>query len=152
MAFEINMYKTQSENNRVDKVLYDGIKIYGTLRNESEIVKPVIRIEGNEFIGYNYCHIPIWNRYYFIRDITSVRNNIFDLHLEVDTLMSFKDSLRKEAAIIDKQAKIKDANMYIDDGDWIIQNNEFIQILNWDNGFNNEGEFILIASGGELTI
>lgn len=152
MAFEINMYKTQSENNRVDKVLYDGIQISGTLRNESEIVHPVIRIEGNEFIGYNYCQIPIWNRYYFIRDITSVRNNIFDLHLEVDTLMSFKDSLRKEAAIIDKQAKIKDANMYIDDGDWIVQNNEFIQILNWDNGFNNEGEFILIAAGGELTI
>ena len=72
------------------------------------------------------------------------------LSLEVDVLMSFKEQIKQESAVIDKQSRVLDANMYIDDGDWVVQNNEFIQIKNFDNGFNNEGEFILIVAGGGL--
>lgn len=149
MSFSITLYKTQSENRKVTKTLYDGVQLTGNLREESDIVHPVILIEGN-YIGHNYCYISEWGRYYYIRDVELVRTNLIRLTLEVDVLMSFKDSIKKESAILDKQARILDANMYIDDGDWVIQNNEFIQIKNFPNGFNNEGEFILIVAGGGL--
>lgn len=147
--FNIVLYKTNNEVNRVNKTLYDGLQITGALRNETEVLHPVVLIEGN-YEGFNYCHIPIWERYYFIRDHRSVRNNLTELNLEVDVLMSFKDEIKREQAIIDKQSSIANANMYIDDGDWIVQNNEFIQFIDFQNGFNNEGEFILIAAGGGI--
>ena len=133
---------------KVDKKLSIGYGIEGTLRNETEVVHPVVLIEGEYLADYNYAHIEEFNRYYFIRDMKSVRNNIIQLSLEVDVLMSYSEQLRNNPAIIDKQQSLSNANMYIDDGDWIIQNNEAIQILDFEGGFNNEGEFILIAAGG----
>ena len=149
MSFSITLYRTKSENNRVAKTLYDGVQLTGNLREESDVVHPEILIEGN-YIGYNYCYIPEWERYYYIRDIHLLRTNLMRLSLEVDVLMSFKEQIKQESAVIDKQSRVLDANMYIDDGDWVVQNNEFIQIKNFDNGFNNEGEFILIVAGGGL--
>lgn len=147
--FNIDLYIVSDENNKVNKTLNKGIQIQGALRNETDVVHPTILIEGS-FWSYNYCYIEEWGRYYFIRDKRSVRNNLIELNLEVDVLMSHREQLLKVAAIIDKQSRISSANMYLDDGDWIIQNNEFISVLDFPNGFNNEGEFILIAAGGEV--
>lgn len=152
MAFNIILYNTLDENNKLSKTLEDFFEISGSLRNETEIVHPVILIELDNIAGFNYCYIPDWNRYYFIRDVRSVRNSLIELHLEVDPLMSFKNEIKNVAAIIDKQSSLSNANMYIDDGDWIIQNDEFIQIRELPDGFNNEGEFILIAAGGGQVI
>lgn len=149
MAFDITLYKTNDENRKVTKTLYDGIQLTGNLREESNIIHPEILIEG-DYIGHNYCYIHDWGRYYYIRDINLVRTSLMRISLEVDVLMSFKEQIKLESAVIDKQSGILNANMYLDDGDWIVQNNEFIQIKNFSNGFNNEGEFILIVAGGGL--
>ena len=148
--FNIDLYIVSDENHKVNKTLNQGIQITGTLRNETDVVHPTILIEGS-FWKYNYCYIAEWCRYYYIRDKRSIRNNLIELNLEVDVLMSHREQLMKVNAIIDKQASISNANMYLDDGDWIVQNNEFINIINFSNGFNNEGEFILIAAGGGVS-
>lgn len=148
--FDIDLFIVSDENHRVNKKLNEKQTITGSLRNETDVVHPVILIEG-AFWNYNYCYISEWDRYYYIRDKRSIRNNLIELNLEVDVLMSHKEQLLKVNAIIDKQASISNANMYIDDGDWIVQNNEFINIINFSNGFNNEGEFILIAAGGGVS-
>jgi len=148
--FNIDLYIVSDENHKVNKTLNQGIQITGTLRNETDVVHPTILIEGS-FWKYNYCYIAEWGRYYYIRDKRSIRNNLIELNLEVDVLMSHREQLMKVNAIIDKQASISNANMYLDDGDWIVQNNEFINIINFSNGFNNEGEFILIAAGGGVS-
>ena len=145
--FDIDLFIVSDENHRVNKKLNEKQTITGSLRNETDVVHPVILIEGL-FWKYNYCYIAAWDRYYYIRDKRSIRNNLVELNLEVDVLMSHREQLLKVNAIIDKQESISNANMYIDDGDWIVQNNEFINIINFSNGFNNEGEFILIAAGG----
>lgn len=152
MAFEMVLYNVLDENNKVSKTLEGPFQITGTLRNESEVVHPTILIEYIGAFNFNYCHIPVWNRYYFIREVKSVRNYLWELSLEVDVLMSFADEIKKVPAIIDKQASISNANMYIDDGDWVVQNDEFIQIRELPSGFNDEGEFILIAAGGGQVI
>lgn len=146
--FTITLYITMDEVNRVTKRLSNGIQLTGSLRNETEIIRPTVLIESPLNVGYNYCYIESFGRYYYITDKKSVRNGIIELYLEVDPLMSFSSKIKNTPAIIDKQASLSNANMYIDDGDWIIQNNEWIQILDFPSGFNNEGEFILIAAGG----
>lgn len=150
--FDIILYNVLDQNNKVDKKLEDGLDITGNLRTESDVVHPSILIEHSLPMSHNYCYIPVWNRYYYIRDVRSVRNNIVELKLEVDVLMSFRSQIRNVPAIIDKQASLSNSNMYIDDGDWVVQNDEFIQIRELPSGFNNEGEFILIAAGGSGVI
>ena len=76
MAFTISLFKTDSENNRVVKVLTDEKQLSGELRNQTSVLNPTIRIESTDNIsGYNYCYISEFGRYYYITDIVSVRTN-----------------------------------------------------------------------------
>ena len=146
--FNIILYNTIDETNKVTKKLMDALKIVGALRNETDVVHPIVLVEGDFIADFNYCYIEEFHRYYYVRDMKSIRNKLIELNLEVDVLMSYDKQIRNTPAIIDKQSSLSEANMYIDDGDWVVQNNEWIQILDFPNGFNNEGEFILIAAGG----
>lgn len=87
----INLYAYDGEPNVMYKQFRDNntLLISGTLRNECDIMNPVIEIELNtaDFV-YNYAQIPTFNRYYFITRVVVVRAKVFRLYLSVDVLMS----------------------------------------------------------------
>ena len=94
----------------------------------------------------NYCFIPKFNRYYFIDEIIPITGDRSIIKCRVDVLESFKDDIKSLTAIINKQETI--ADKFIDDGSWIVENKDFLQSYNFSNGFNDNGEFILITAGG----
>ena len=59
----------------------------GSLRDESSVENPTIRIE--ESSDFNYAYIQEYNRYYYVVDIIRVRTGIMDIVLKVDVLQSF---------------------------------------------------------------
>jgi len=66
-----------------------------------------IKITWDSFIyqnvlSANYVYIPDFNRYYFINDITSVRQNLWRLSLHVDVLMSYKKEILNTKAFISR--------------------------------------------------
>lgn len=69
-------------------VIYNGIKITW----DSFIY--------NYVLSANYVYIPDFNRYYFINDITSVRQNLWRLTLHVDVLMSYKNEIGNTKAFV----------------------------------------------------
>lgn len=142
----ITLYYNKSDEDHVYKDITPYIVLTGTLRNDSSIINPYIRVESTEVIDSNYCYIPLWNRYYYIDEIISYRTNIYDLSLRVDPLMSFKDEIMELDVIINKQDSDY-TNLYLDDGDWIMENKMFNEVYTFSNGFNNNGEFILIVAG-----
>ena len=75
------------EDNQV-YVMYNGVKITW----DSFINKYVL--------SANYVHIPEFNRYYFINDIVSIRQNLWQITLSVDVLMSYKDQILKTNAFV----------------------------------------------------
>lgn len=103
-GFTLNLYQSTAESNHVDKTNYLHLvgTLSGTLRTSSNIVNPVIRIEYSQFPNFNYVYIPQFNRYYFINEIVSINNNVWDIVLHVDVLMSFKDLIRSQYAYIER--------------------------------------------------
>lgn len=145
---EIKLFKTLSPRKKLVKELTDGITLTGTLRSQSSVMSPSLQIQDIAVIGYNYCYIPDFGRYYYINDINALRANLFELSLGIDVLMTYALEIRGNYAIVDKVENFGVAFNYINDGSWINTNRTDQSIINFANGFNDNGEFILITAGG----
>ena len=73
----------------------------------------------------NYCYISDFNRYYYIDDIVSIANNLWEISLDCDVLYTYKDKIIENDAFIDRQE-----NLY---------NDEIIdEIRVYEQGYNLE--------------
>lgn len=141
----ITLYKNISEKNRLDKTLIEPIPLVGTLKAETSLINPILIIESESVITSNYLYILEFDRFYYINDITVLRNNLYQLSCSVDVLTTWKSAILNLDAIIEKQKE--KADMYIDDGSFVNECRTFNTIINFDNGFNEVGELILITCG-----
>ena len=145
---EIKLYKTSSPRKKLVKDLTDGITLTGTLRGQSSIMSPSLQIQDIAVIGYNYCYIPDFGRWYYINGIDALRSNLYELSLGIDVLMSYAAEIRNNTAIIDKVENYGAAYNYINDGSFVNSNRMKQDIINFPQGFNADGEYILITAGG----
>ena len=116
--FTINLYNMTTALNRVDKTKYmtPTVSVSGTMRNATSILSPSFNIKisnQSDVMMSNYCYIPILKRYYFITDIVAVNNDIYQINLSCDVLMSFKNDILKQQAVIARQEN--DYNVDLDD-------------------------------------
>ena len=144
---EIRLYNNISDNRTIRKKLLNEFLLSGTLRDSCSLLGPVINIESSNVLRFNYAYIPDFQRYYFVKEITNLRKNIWTLELEVDTLMSFKGDILALQVVVDKQSSDNLGDEYIDDGSLVADSFTFKNVYNFSNGFNNSGEYILITAG-----
>ena len=144
----IKIYHNYSANNKLNKTISLLIEKNVKLKNETNIIRPTIILTGDISNNMNYVYIPKFNRYYYIVDKKSINNEMYEIFLEVDVLMSFKEIILNLHCIIDKQQDLSNINKYYNDGSFIVSSKEFIKTINFPNGFNENGEFILITAGG----
>lgn len=150
---QISLFTCTAENNRVDKTDYISNRFVmdGAFRNESSVVDPVILIEKSnpsEFY-YNYMYIPDFKRWYYINDYITVRNNLWELHAHVDVLYTWRASITQMKAVIDKTQNLADANMYMDDGSFVMDSRKYNTVIPFPNSLSQNGEYILICAGGQ---
>lgn len=142
---DITLYQNISENNRVGKTLINAQTFTGDLRQSTSIINPVIMLNADNPTVYNYAYIPAFNRYYFINKIEAYRTGLFILTMSVDVLETYKTEIKGMLAIIDKNETV--GNNYFNDGSFVLDSRAYNQIINFSNGFNDNGEFILITAG-----
>lgn len=144
---DITLQINNSEKNRLDKSITDIVTLSGTLREQTSIINPVIVIEGDlsSFVNCNYMTISAFNRSYFINNITSINNNLFEISAHVDVLSTYKSQIRENSAIIARQEK--KWNLYLNDGVFKTYQNPYIVTKAFPSGFT-EQHFIFSVAGG----
>lgn len=147
----LTLYKTSSDRRRLSKslsVIKDNISCI--IKDMNDIYTPRLILENDDLSldKCNYAYISEFGRYYYINDIRPLTGNRVELVLSVDVLMSFKGELYSIPLIIDKQERENNANKYFNDGSYLATQKEFLRILEFGNGFNEAGTYILIACGG----
>ena len=145
---EIKLYKTSSPRKKLVKDLTDGITLVGTLRAQSSVMSPTFTVQDTAVVGYNYCYIPDFGRWYYINNIDALRSNLYELSLDIDVLMTYAAQIITNDAIIDKTQSGESSYVYIDDGSIVNTVRHTVETINFPNGFNEQGEFILITAGG----
>lgn len=107
----LKLYNTNSETNRINKMLTDETEFDVRLKDKSSVVNPVLLLKSETYINFNYAYIPKFQRYYFVDDISVFPNKMYLLTLRCDVLTSFKDDILKSYARIVEQTN---SNAYYD--------------------------------------
>lgn len=113
---------------------------------ESSVISPTITLRQNHPYNTNYCYIPEFERYYFVRDWSfTAQTGLWTASLECDVLASFRDEIGKSSQYILRSASAYNGNIldttYPTKTDFQ-QNVNYITNLGWVNTIDN-GTYIV---------
>ena len=145
---DIVLCTTGSEKERIVKTLSNETTFTGTLREESSVINPSFIIQAENPSTYNYCYISSFNRYYFITNITSIRTNLWRIDCAVDVLMSFSSDILNLDVIVSNLSSGESDNTYFSGEQWQTTVKTKTDVINFPSGLLDDGEYILITSGG----
>lgn len=146
---EVQFYYNQSDSRVINKHLVemDNNVFEGVPRGDVSVMNPVIRFENDGILRFNYAYVPELQRYYSVVDRTAFRDGVWDITFAVDVLMSFRRDIMNLSVVVDKQSMGSNGDEYIDDGSLVSENVMFQSLYEFPNGFNDNGEYILITAG-----
>lgn len=145
---EISFYNNVSEKEKIGKTLKNKTTLTGFLKQVTSVINPVITVEMKNPSQYNYVHIPQFHRYYFISDMVNIKNNLWEIHMNVDVLESFKTQIKANKAIIEKSEQTASSNEYFNDGSTFYHDSrEYNEIAMFQRGFDTAPSYILITAG-----
>ena len=142
-TFEIKTYNYSGETSRVDKTDYltPISTLSGVLRGEASLLNFNVLIQSDTVPNFNYCYIDKFKRYYYVTEPVSVRQNLWEMTMQVDALMTYKDSLLKCEGYIDRNEYIQN-KMIIDNNRAIMQGADFEEDTITNELFGS-GSFVL---------
>lgn len=150
MGFSVSLGINTSPNEKIGKEVSYSISLAGCiLKDMTSVLKPTIQVRcGDEIMRMNYMNIPFFNRKYFIDDIVSLKNDIWDISGHVDVLDTYMNGILSNSIILEGTENIN-INKYLPNPDVFITNCKHLtNILNFPSGLSDTGEFILITAGG----
>ena len=143
-VMQIILYNNESPKNKIQKSITQIASMVGVLRGEADVVNPTIRIYSENLPLFNYAMIPEFSRYYYLRNVRAVRQDIFDISLQSDPLMSF-DLSDVTGVVVESQ---NGGSNYLPNRNWVRLVKSKTDILNFSSGLLETGEYILITAGG----
>ena len=143
----IEVGNTNDAQEVVNKTFNVVKELNGFLRENCDILNPVITIQTSNPTSYNYCYIPSFGRYYYITNFTSLKNNIWEIHLKIDVLKTYANDIKNHSAIIERQSY--KYNVYQNDNEFISLNYKKIVTKEFPTGFTKNGSIVLTVSGGD---
>ena len=146
---QVNLCQNLSENNIINKSISVVDTADCTIKGPISVENPVLILDYDSSLqDINYIVIPEFNRCYYITDIVNLTGHRYQITCKSDVLESFKDAILNLTAVIDKQEAMTAGNLFLDDGSFVSENKEFNTVINFTDGFNDDGEYILITAGG----
>lgn len=112
---EIRFYIMSESRNTINKNLGDYTTTFLKLKSQDvDVINPTLTLKFLEYPKFNYLHIPVLSRYYFIDDIFIRTDKTYELRCSVDVLQSFKDDILRGRGLITQG---KNYNPYYGDFD-----------------------------------
>lgn len=152
MSFNIRLMLNKSADNVADKDFETIDTLTGTLKEETSITNPSIRINYTGALqNVNYFYIPQFQRYYFVTDIRSIRNNIWEISGHCDVLTTaLKLSSLGDCIGITKKQENKN-NLYLNDGSFRVYQDPIVTTKLFPAGFNTFSYVLAVAGGRSAT-
>ena len=148
MSLTVNLYKNESPVEKIGKTLSDSITVSDVvLKKDTSVLKPVLLTnDARDVYEYNYMYIQEFGRYYFIDDIVSVNNNLWEISAHVDVLETYKAAILSNQAVIRRQTN--KFNTYLNDPEWKVYADENVVAYKFtQTGLNKSMNFVLAVAG-----
>lgn len=149
MGFSVDLYNNKSPVEKIGKNLTDSHTISDVLlKRDTSILRPVLLVNSvQDIYTFNYMYISEFSRYYFIDDIRSVHDNLWEISAHVDVLETYKTDILANTAVLKRQEK--KFNLYLDDPEFKTYNNERVQTkrFNGASGWTKNLHYVLVTNG-----
>lgn len=101
-TFDLKLFNNISENIATSKTLINETLIKGVLRDECSILNPSFVVESVTVPKFNYAYVGIWDRYYFINEITSIKYGMWRLDMSVDVLQTYDELIAVQKGFVER--------------------------------------------------
>ena len=148
MSFSVDLYVNNSPVEKIGKDLTDNHTISDVLlKRDTSILRPVLLVNSaQDIFTFNYMYISEFSRYYFIDDIRSVHDNLWEISAHVDVLETYKSQILANTAVIRRQS-LK-YNTYLNDPEWKTYAYEQVAAFKFPvTPFNKDLKYILTVAG-----
>ena len=88
---KLKIYNNNSNNNVLNKKITPVSELDFNLKTDNSIMQPILVLKN--YVKGNYCYIDELKRYYFINDVRLLTGGLYELHLDVDVLMTYKNEI-----------------------------------------------------------
>lgn len=109
----IKLLNTSNDENVINKSYSQIADLNASQANEEiSIDAPEIIINYSQsYLSCNYCYIPEFSRFYYVRNKAVINGNQLRFSLESDPLMSFKDSIFNSSCIAERSTSAPNMNI-----------------------------------------
>lgn len=97
---KVELYNTTDNPNVVNKTITKVRELNITFRQAVDEKTPVIIMHNTNIKGCNYVHIPDFQRYYFISNVSNYNNVLSRVTLTTDLLMTYQDAILNNQSLI----------------------------------------------------
>ena len=146
---EIQLLKNSQDKKIINKTPTVVATKQGTLKTPCDVMAPMVQMVLIDNLTFNYCYIPKFARYYYVKSTTIDDNNLMTLQLEIDVLKTYATDIMQSSGIVTKsQSKYQ---MRLNDGGLQCTQDSIITHQNFPTTFDNmQKDFILVVSGGQV--
>lgn len=114
----IVLKRNASPANQAVKSLTTVTTLSGTMRNGADVTNPVILIESSTIPSFNYFTIEAFGRSYFLTNLVSVNDGLWEIHGHCDVLSSFWSEIKNCECIINRSSSNRNP-LLIDKQLWV---------------------------------
>lgn len=136
------LYHNQSQENKLNKVLADKGTRTILFLNGVDFLRPIITVKTLP-ADINYCYIESLGRYYFIEDVRNLKNELFELSLKCDVLMTYKNDIEETQVIITESSN----EVNIHNVGYVAEKDIETTSINMENPFNDDSDVLITIVG-----
>ena len=146
----INFYSYNGHPDTVNKVLDSPTQVDGTLRQDFDILHPVLTLKHSPLPAFNYCYVSVLGRYYFVDRVEYVGNNTYELSLSVDVLKTYESEI---LAATGRVSESDNPDPYISNRESVFDRRAKFEKVEFENKdvFNSDGSIIMVTIKGRET-
>lgn len=136
------LYNNQSQENKLNKVLTNKGTRTIIFLDSVDFLRPRITVKSLP-IETNYVYIESLGRYYFISDIKNLKNELFELNLRCDVLMTYKQDIEESQAIITESTN--EVNSH--NAGYVAEKDIETTSVNLENPFTDDSDVLITIVG-----
>ena len=103
---QIDLYRNTTPLNYVNQRALTSVgSLTGHLKDACNVSDPDIEVIYNQaYVTANYAYIPAFGRYYFFRKAPTIIEHHMILHLHVDSLYTYRNSINNSQCIAERSS------------------------------------------------
>jgi len=140
-------YNYTGESNVIKKTLPTAETITGLMYEQTDVLKPIVKIASSKVFDFNYVFIVELNRYYYVNDIRISDNGTYIVYLEIDVLMTYQKEILQAKAHVTQS---ENANKFLSNRSTVYDVRPTMEKTVFEKDlFNADGTIIMITVKGK---